>query len=411
MLGLGLARGWASPSPSPSILDAPTNCHMQGEEGPPGGHPHLSAPCLWTSRGNQPPGPTGRPRPHLSPELPTGRAEPAPPSAGRVLLTAPQVGGHVLQHLDLSDGLPPGEVHHEHPVARGEVLQAAGRGQELPGRNQGSPGKTQSAGPPAASAVSSGPEALGSQRDPQAAAWLPPAFYLPVPLTPPVIRACAERFTETATTACGLPERERTLPLPREGEQKAPKARAMALAAARGPGGALWCPRLRQSGRRLTRTAGRGPSARTAAAGPCRGSGWQGSHPHTQPGSSAAEGGKETNPKLATPYREGCEVLELRRLLRKPVQRGTRGGRQRPPHGLRCCPSCTGGSETPRLPLPWPRPPRALRKHSARRHPARRSWSTCSPPVAPAFGPGPPSSTTPGPTRNAVYVNEPPCPV
>lgn len=51
------------------------------------------------------------------PELPTGRAELVLPSVSRALLTAPQVGGHVLQHLDLFDGLSPGKVHHEHPVA------------------------------------------------------------------------------------------------------------------------------------------------------------------------------------------------------------------------------------------------------------------------------------------------------
>lgn len=40
----------------------------------------------------------------------------------------------------------------------------------------------------------------------------------------------------------------------------------------------------------LTRTAARGPGARTGAAAPCRGSGWRGSRPHTQRSSSATEG-------------------------------------------------------------------------------------------------------------------------
>lgn len=52
----------------------------------------------------------------LSPRLPAGRAE--LPRVSLALLTAPQVGGHVLQHLDVLDGLSPGEVNHEHPVAR-----------------------------------------------------------------------------------------------------------------------------------------------------------------------------------------------------------------------------------------------------------------------------------------------------
>lgn len=39
----------------------------------------------------------------------------------------------------------------------------------------------------------------------------------------------------------------------------------------------------------LTRTTGRGPGAHTGAAGPCRGSGWQGSRPRTLRSSSAAE--------------------------------------------------------------------------------------------------------------------------
>ena len=40
-------------------------------------------------------------------------------------LTAPQVGGDVLQIVYLSDGLLPGEVEDQHPVARGDVLQPA----------------------------------------------------------------------------------------------------------------------------------------------------------------------------------------------------------------------------------------------------------------------------------------------
>lgn len=89
------------------------------------------------------------------------------------LLTAPQVGGHVLQHLDLLDGLPPREVHHEHPVARGEVLQPeGGTGAAVPGR---APGEGAGRGPPAASVVSSRPRAMGSRWDPQ-------ALCLPIPL-------------------------------------------------------------------------------------------------------------------------------------------------------------------------------------------------------------------------------------
>lgn len=57
-------------------------------------------------------------RPHMSPELPPGRAGLVLLSVAAPLLTAPQVGGHMLQHLDLLDGLSPGEMHHEHPVAR-----------------------------------------------------------------------------------------------------------------------------------------------------------------------------------------------------------------------------------------------------------------------------------------------------
>lgn len=63
-----------------------------------------TCPRLCTSQG-KPPGAT------------PGRAELVLPGVNQALLTAPQVGGHVLQHLDLSDGLSPGEVHHEHPVA------------------------------------------------------------------------------------------------------------------------------------------------------------------------------------------------------------------------------------------------------------------------------------------------------
>lgn len=63
---------------------------------------------------------------------PQAPGAPAARSIVLVLLTAPQVGGHVLQHLDLFDGLSPGEMHHKHPVARGEVLQAEEVGQELP---------------------------------------------------------------------------------------------------------------------------------------------------------------------------------------------------------------------------------------------------------------------------------------
>lgn len=51
---------------------------VRREEGPCGGHWHWGAHCLWTSHGNWLPRLTRRP--HLSPELPTGRAELALPS-------------------------------------------------------------------------------------------------------------------------------------------------------------------------------------------------------------------------------------------------------------------------------------------------------------------------------------------
>lgn len=47
-----------------------------------------------------------------------------------VLLTAPQVGGHMLQDLDLLDSLSAGEMDHKHPVTGGQVLQSVRKEQQ-----------------------------------------------------------------------------------------------------------------------------------------------------------------------------------------------------------------------------------------------------------------------------------------
>lgn len=89
---------------------------MQGEERPHGQQQHFNTHCHRTLQGNRPP----RADPEATPESRDthreGGAGPFP--VNLVLLTAPQVGGHMLQHLDLFDGLSPSEMHHEHPVAR-----------------------------------------------------------------------------------------------------------------------------------------------------------------------------------------------------------------------------------------------------------------------------------------------------
>lgn len=136
--------------------------------------------CLWRPRSNRSPGadPEATPEATPEPELPAGRAERVLPSTSLVL-TASQVGGHMLQHLDLPDGLPPGEMHHEHPVARREVLQPEKIGQELLGPKRGRPRKLQSVGPPAfASVVSSRLKATEPQRDARAQLAVP--FHLPL---------------------------------------------------------------------------------------------------------------------------------------------------------------------------------------------------------------------------------------
>lgn len=69
---------------------------------------------------------------HNLPGPPTWPGIPKPRFARRAgqsrrILTASQVGGHVLKHLYLFDGFPAGEVNHQHPVARGKILQAGSR--------------------------------------------------------------------------------------------------------------------------------------------------------------------------------------------------------------------------------------------------------------------------------------------